>query len=177
MDEANCAELFGDAIGAPDPPFALTPVVELVGATSLTKFTQLSPPGPPDTCAPMPPAPTETYKVEYPEAVTFESAYAPPELAPEELSCPMLPPPAPHASTFTVEVPAGIAIVQLPALVTNKIVFAPEMLEDTVQAAAFALGIDTGEISAKDKTKVASALTLNLLFLLARTLHRQTIYR
>jgi hypothetical protein len=51
----------------------------------------------------------------------------------------MLPPPAPHASTFTVEVPAGIAIVQLPALVTNKIVFAPEMLEDTVQAAAFAL--------------------------------------
>jgi hypothetical protein len=44
-------------------------------------------------------------------------------------------------------------------------------------AAAFALGIDTGEISAKDKTKVASALTLNLLFLLARTLHRQTIDR
>jgi hypothetical protein len=44
-------------------------------------------------------------------------------------------------------------------------------------AAALALGIDTGEISAKDKTKVASALTLNLLFLLARTLHRQTIYR
>jgi hypothetical protein len=43
--------------------------------------------------------------------------------------------------------------------------------------AAFAVGIVTGEMSAKDKTKVASALTLNLLFLLARTLHRQTIDR
>ncbi len=43
-------------------------------------------------------------------------------------------------------------------------------------AAAFALGTDTGEMSAKDKIKAASPLTLNFLFLLARTLNRQTIY-
>ena len=43
-------------------------------------------------------------------------------------------------------------------------------------AAAFALGIEIGETRAKETIKVATALILNVLLLLARTLNRQTIY-